>query len=427
MVLVGGVDSPVRAFTAVGGTPRFIRRARGSKIEDEDGNRYIDYVCSWGALILGSAHPKVVRALHTCISRGTSYGAPTKLETELAKLAINAVPSIDKIRFVNSGTEATMSALRVARAYTKRNRILKFEGCYHGHSDPLLVKGGSGMATFNVPDSAGVTSGATSDTIVVPYNDLNAVETTFEDHGDEIAAIIVEPIAANMGLIPPKAGYLKGLREVTRKYGALLVFDEVITGFRASIGGAQKLYGIQPDLTCLGKIIGGGLPVGAYGGSEEIMDLITPTGPVYQAGTLSGNPLAMTAGIVTLMEVKKPGFYERLERTSTRLERGLLEAADESNCKIQLKRVASMLGLFFTQHDVTDYASAKSSDTSAYKVFFNCMLQQGAYLPPSPFETVFISAAHTQRDLLKTVQAAKKAFQAVRNHTGEAKVESSTH
>ena len=413
-VLVGGVNSPVRAFTAVGGTPRFIRKARGSKLQDEDGNTYIDYVCSWGALILGSAHPRVVAALRGAIGRGTSYGAPTKVETELANLILDAFPSIQRIRFVNSGTEATMSALRVARAYTKRNRTLKFEGCYHGHSDSMLVKGGSGMATFGMPDSAGVTKESISGTIVAPYNDLESVKTVFEQHQDDIAAVIVEPIAANMGLVPPRPNYLQGLRDITKKFGALLIFDEVITGFRATIGGAQKLYGIQPDLTCLGKIIGGGLPVGAYGGADEIMELLSPIGPVYQAGTLSGNPLAMTAGIVTLRELRKRGFYDELNEASVRLERGLLGAAEEASVSVQLTRVGSMLGLFFTDEPVIDYQRVKSSDRHAYATVFSSMLEQGVYFPPSPFETLFVSAAHTQRDIERTVGAAKVAFQQVR-------------
>lgn len=410
-VLVGGVNSPVRAFSAVGGTPRFIKNARGSRIWDEDGNAYIDYVCSWGALILGSAYPKVVAAVRRSVSRGTSYGAPTKLETDLANLVISAFPSIQKIRFVNSGTEATMSALRVARGYTKRNKVLKFEGCYHGHSDSLLVKGGSGMATFGIPDSAGVTSEATSHTLVAPYNDLESVKAIFEQDPDGIAAVIVEPIAANMGLVPPKTSYLQGLREITKTFGALLVFDEVITGFRASIGGAQQLYGIKPDLTCLGKIIGGGLPVGAYGGANEIMAFVAPSGPVYQAGTLSGNPLAMTAGIATLHEVTKPAFYDRLEKTSAQLESGLRAAANEAHVDVQLTRVGSMLGLFFTNESVTNYNKVKSSDTSAYTIVFNSMLEQGVYLPPSPFETIFLSAAHTARDITRTVKAASLSFQ----------------
>lgn len=427
-VLVGGVNSPVRAFTAVGGTPRFIKRARGSKIQDEDGNIYIDYVCSWGALILGSAHPKVLAALRASVSRGTSYGAPTKLETELAKLITDQFPSIQKIRFVNSGTEATMSALRLARAYTKRSKILKFEGCYHGHSDSMLVKGGSGMATFGIPDSAGVTKGVASDTIVAPYNDPESVKMTFEEHPDEIAAVIVEPIAANMGLVPPNLAFLSGLRDVTRKHGTLLIFDEVITGFRASIGGAQKLYGVTPDLTSLGKIIGGGLPVGAYGGPGEIMDLVAPTGPVYQAGTLSGNPLAMTAGIATLKEIGRRGFYSKLELISAQVENGLVGAAKDANVDLQLTRVGSMVGLFFTREPVTNYKSVKSSDTVAYTMMFNWMLEKGVYLPPSPFETIFVSAAHNQNDVARTIKAAKEAFQwLTKRRSAEVKVGASAH
>lgn len=409
-VLVGGVDSPVRAFKAVQGTPLFIKRAKGSKMEDEDGNVYVDYVCSWGALILGSAHPEVVKSLRRYAPRGTSYGAPTKLETELAELIIEALPSIERLRFVNSGTEATMSALRVARAFTKRSKILKFEGCYHGHADSLLVKGGSGMATFGVPDSAGVTGSSTADTLVAPYNDAESVKGMFEKFGDQIAAVIVEPIAANMGLVPPKPDFLRSLREITEGNGSVLIFDEVITGFRASYGGAQRLYGIKPDITCLGKIIGGGLPVGAYGGREEIMNLLAPLGPVYQAGTLSGNPLAMTAGIATLNEVRKKGFHAKLERSSSLLERGLLEAAEEADCPLRLNRVGSMLGLFFTEKDVFDYSSAKSSDIQSYRVFFHSMLDQGIYLPPSAFETVFVSAAHSTRDIMETTNAAKRSF-----------------
>lgn len=412
-VLVGGVDSPVRAFKRVGGTPLFFKKAKGSKLYDEDGNAYVDYVCSWGALILGSAHPKVVGALSNYLPRGTSYGAPTRLEIELAELIIDALPSIEKIRFVNSGTEAAMSALRLARAYTGRSRILKFEGCYHGHADSLLVKGGSGMATLGVPDSAGVTRGATLDTLVAPYNDIESVKALFKKYGDEIAAVIVEPIAANMGLVPPTAGYLHDLREITQQCGSLLIFDEVITGFRAAYGGAQKLYGIQPDLTCLGKIIGGGLPVGAYGGKGVIMDLVAPLGPVYQAGTLSGNPLAMAAGIATLKEVRKKVFYEKLERASSFLANGLLRGAKEAGVHMRLNRLGSMLGLFFTEREVTDYWSAKSSNTESYGVFFHSMLEQGIYLPPSPYETIFTSSAHSGSDISRTIQAAKTAFQMV--------------
>ena len=412
-LLVGGVDSPVRNFGAVGGTPRFISKAWGSRIQDEDDNTYLDYVGSWGALILGAAHPRVVAGLRKAIGKGTSYGAPTRLESELAALVIKRFPSIQKIRFVSSGTEATMSALRLARAYTKRNKILKFEGCYHGHSDSLLVKGGSGMATFGIPNSAGVTAGAVSDTIVAPYNDPEFVSGVFEEHPDDIAAVIVEPIAANMGLIPPEPDFLDGLRSVTRRFGALLVFDEVITGFRASMGGAQKLYGIQPDITCLGKIIGGGLPVGAYGGPDEIMRLLSPLGPVYQAGTLSGNPLAMTAGIATLQELGKRGFYEKLEQASALLHDGVRRAATEARVDVQATRVGSMLGMFFTSQPVLNYNHAKSSDTSAYVSLFNSLLEQGVYFPPSPFETIFVSAAHTQRDIKRTIGAISQAFQKV--------------
>jgi len=409
-VLVGGVNSPVRAFKAVGGTPLFIRKASGSKVEDEDGNSYVDFVCSWGALILGSAFPTISKALIRQIPRGTTYGAPTKLEIELAETISNAVNSIERIRFVNSGTEASMSALRVARAFTKRKRILKFEGCYHGHADPLLVKGGSGMATFGAPDSAGVTEGAIADTLVASYNDLAAVKRIFEENSDEIAAVIVEPVAANMGVIPPADEFLHGLRAVTKQYGALLVFDEVITGFRMSYGGAQSKFGIQPDLTCLGKIIGGGLPVGAYGGRSDIMDQVAPVGPAYQAGTLSGNPLAMTAGLATLRELNKRHFYARLEKTSNELQDRLVRAAEEEGCDLRVNRVGSMMGLFFTTRNVVDYASAKLSDTARYRVFFHSMLKNGIYLPPSAFETVFISAAHSIIDIEACAKAAKDAF-----------------
>jgi len=411
-VLVGGVNSPVRAFKAVGGTPLFIKSAKGSKIQDEDGNVYIDYVCSWGALILGSAHSKVVHALRHRLHQGTSYGAPTGLEVELAEMVIDAMPSIEKVRFVSSGTEATMSALRLARAYTKRQRILKFEGCYHGHVDYLLVKGGSGMVTLGVPDSAGLSDVIAADTLVARYNDLESVKAVFEKYGEEIAAVIVEPIAANMGLIPPMPEFLRGLRELTKEADAVLVFDEVITGFRASYGGCQELYGIVPDLTCLGKIIGGGLPVGAYGGHEDIMNLLAPLGPVYQAGTLSGNPLAMAAGIETLKVLRTKGFYRKLERSSAKLENGLKKAARHAGCAVSLNRAGSMLGLFFTEKEVTDYSSAKSSNTSAHRIFFQSMLDQGIYLPPSAFETMFVSAAHTVSDISTTVEAAESAFQA---------------
>jgi len=411
--LVGGVNSPVRAFKAVGGIPLFIRRAHGSKIEDEDGNSYIDFVCSWGALILGSAFPRVTEVLCRRVPRGTAYGAPTKLEIELAEMIIRAVRSIEKIRFVNSGTEASMSAIRVARAFTRRKRVLKFEGCYHGHVDPLLVRGGSGMATFGVLDSAGVTEGTVADTLVAPYNDLDAVTRIFEKHGETIAAIIVEPVAANMGVVIPANGFLEGLRRITAQHGSLLIFDEVITGFRTSYGGAQSTFGVQPDLTCLGKIIGGGLPVGAYGGRSDIMDQVAPLGPVYQAGTLSGNPLAMAAGIATLRELEKRNFYQRLEKNANDLQHRLANIAEAEGCELRMNRVGSMLGLFFTDREVVDYASAKSSSTGRYRVFFHSMLNHGIYLPPSAFETVFISAAHSSTDIKLCANAAKVAFNSV--------------
>lgn len=418
-VLVGGVDSPVRAFKAVGGTPLFIRKAKGSKLEDEDGNTYIDFVCSWGALILGSAHPRIVKALRDYLSRGTSYGAPTRLETELAEIITEAMPSIERIRFVNSGTEASMSALRVARAFTKRSKILKFEGCYHGHADPFLVKGGSGMVTLGVPDSAGVTKASIEDTLVAPYNNISAVKRVFEEQGSEIAAVIVEPVAANMGVVPPSENFLKDLRTITSQYGTLLIFDEVITGFRVSYGGAQTVYGIQPDMTCLGKIIGGGLPVGAYGGRAEIMNQVAPAGPVYQAGTLSGNPLTMVAGTETLRELKKRGFYQRLERISAELNSQLVEAAAETGCSIRTNRVGSMVGLFFTNQDVVDYQSAKSSNTASYRLFFHSMLNRGIYLPPSAFETIFLSASHSTKNIDEFTTAAKIAFQTVKDSASE--------
>lgn len=414
-VLVGGVDSPVRAYKAVGGAPLFIRRAKGSEIQDEDGNSYIDYVCSWGALILGSAHPKVVKALRAYIPRGTSYGAPTRLEIELAELITDAMPSIDKVRFVNSGTEATMSALRLARAYTKRRKILKFEGCYHGHADSLLVKGGSGMATLGVADSAGITDTVAADTLVAPYNDIGAVKRFFDECAEDIAAVIVEPVAANMSVVPPREGFLSGLSELTRQHGALLIFDEVITGFRVAYGGAQQLYGVDPDLTCLGKIIGGGLPVGAFGGRDDIMNMVAPLGPVYQAGTLSGNPLAMSAGIANLKELRgKKAIYNRLERISARLEKGISNAAESEATTIQLNRIGSMLGLFFTDHAVVDYSSVKSSNVQEFNVFFHSMLESGIYLPPSAFETIFVSSAHTAHDISRTTDAAKLAFSKTR-------------
>jgi len=406
----GGVNSPVRAFSAVGGEPLFIAKGEGPYIYDVDGRRYIDYVLSWGPLILGHAHPQVVSALKKAAERGISYGAPTTLETELAKRVVEAVPSIEMVRFVNSGTEATMSALRLARAYTGRSKIIKFEGCYHGHADFLLVRAGSGVATLGLPDSAGVPEGIAQDTLVAPYNDLQAVDRLFSENRAQIAAVIVEPVAGNMGVIPPEPGFLAGLRAVTKAEGALLVFDEVITGFRVAYGGAQALYGVAPDLTCLGKVIGGGLPVGAYGGRREIMAMVAPLGPVYQAGTLSGNPLAMTAGIETLKVLAEPGAYERLEERSARLAEGLRAAAEAARIPIFQTRVGSMFCTFFSTERVVDYASAKRSDTNRYARFFRAMLASGVYLAPSQFEAGFLSLAHSEQDIERTVQAAEAAF-----------------
>ncbi len=409
-VLPGGVDSPVRAFRSVGGEPLFIARGQGSKIHDVDGNEYIDYVCSWGPLILGHAHPRVVSALKEAVEKGTSYGAPTELETTLARMVVEAIPSVEMVRFVNSGTEATMTALRLARAYTGRNKIVKFEGCYHGHADMLLVQAGSGVATLGLPDSPGVPPSMVSDTLSAPYNDLGAVKALFEANADQIAAIILEPVAGNMGVVAPQEGFLEGLRRITEQYGALLIFDEVITGFRVAHGGAQELYGVKPDLTCLGKIIGGGLPVGAYGGRQEIMNAVAPLGAMYQAGTLSGNPLAMTGGIETLKVLNEPGVYEELERKSTKLADGLREAATAAGVPVYQTRVGSMLCLFFTDQAVVDYATAKTADTQRYASYFQHMLEQGIYLAPSQFETSFVSLAHTDEEIEITLRAATYAL-----------------
>ena len=409
----GGVNSPVRAFSAVGGEPLFIARGEGPYIYDVDGRRYIDYVLSWGPLILGHAHPQVVSALKEAAERGISYGAPTALETELAKRVVEAVPSIEMVRFVNSGTEATMSALRLARAYTGRSKIIKFEGCYHGHADFLLVRAGSGVTTLGLPDSAGVPEGSAQDTLVAPYNDLQAVDRLFSENRSEIAAVVVEPVAGNMGVIPPEPGFLAGLRGVTKAEGALLIFDEVITGFRVAYGGAQALYGVTPDLTCLGKIIGGGLPVGAYGGRREIMEMVAPLGPVYQAGTLSGNPLAMTAGIETLKVLAQHGTYERLEEKSARLADGIRAAAEAARIPAFQTRVGSLFCTFFNAERVVDYASAKRSDTSRYALFFRAMLASGVYLAPSQFEAGFLSLAHSEQDIERTIRAAEAAFAGV--------------
>ena len=412
--LPGGVDSPVRAFKAVGGNPLFIQRGNGSRLYDVDDNEYLDYVCSWGPLILGHARPEVVEALKRAAGNGTSFGAPTELETTLAKLVTAAMPSIEMIRFVNSGTEATMSALRLARAFTGRDKIIKFAGGYHGHSDGLLIKSGSGLATLSIPDSPGVPLSYSQNTLVAPYNDANAVEKFFQQYPQEIAAVIVEPVAANMGVVLPKPGYLENLRKLTQEFGALLIFDEVITGFRVALGGAQALYGVIPDLTCLGKIIGGGLPVGAYGGKREIMQMMAPVGPVYQAGTLSGNPLAMTAGIETLKILGQPGIYAKLENKTAQLEDGIRKTAAESGISFYISRVASLVTLFFVSRPVGDYEAAKQSNTTVFNQIFHRLQEQGIYWPPSQFEAAFVSLAHSAEDIQLTVKAFQKAFQGLK-------------
>ncbi|MDP3879482.1 MAG: glutamate-1-semialdehyde 2,1-aminomutase [Dehalococcoidales bacterium] len=412
--LPGGVDSPVRAFKAVGGTPPFMVRGQGSKIYDADGNEYIDYVCSWGPLILGHSHPHVVEALREAVARGTSFGASTELEITLAKMISEAMPSLEMLRFVNSGTEATMTALRLARAFTGRDRIIKFAGGYHGHSDGLLAKAGSGVATLGIPDSPGVPQGYAQNTLVAPYNDAAAMEEILRSYHGEIAAVIIEPVAANMGLVMPKPGFLAELRRLTSQFGALLIFDEVITGFRVAYGGAQSLFGITPDLTCLGKIIGGGLPVGAYGGRREIMEMMAPEGPVYQAGTLSGNPLVMTAGIETVKVLSYPGVYEQMEAKASRLAEGVTAAAAEAGISVRIARVASLLTVFFTAQAVVDYDSAKRSDTTLFARFFRELLSNGIYWPPSQFEAAFISLAHSDEDIQATVKVVADAFSTVK-------------
>jgi glutamate-1-semialdehyde 2,1-aminomutase len=409
-LIPGGVNSPVRAFRAVGGNPVFIDRAKGSKIYDVDGNAYIDYVLSWGPLILGHTHPKIVNALKKAIERGTSYGAPTRLEIELAELVLKAYPSMDKVRMVNSGTEATMSAVRVARGFTGRDKIIKFDGCYHGHADGLLVKAGSGATTFGVPDSPGVPKSYAKNTITLPFNNINALKAVIKNEWRSIACVVIEPVVGNIGCVLPKSGFLESLRKLTKDHAIVLIFDEVMTGFRVSYGGAQAYYGITPDMTCLGKIIGGGLPVGAYGGKKEIMSMVSPEGPVYQAGTLSGNPLAMTAGIETLKILSKDGSYAKLEKISALLEKGLRDAAKTAGVRTRFYRAGTMFCTYFTDTDVIDYKTAKTSDTSRFSRFFSALLKRNVYVAPSQFEAGFISLAHTERDVEKTVKAAYESF-----------------
>ena len=412
-LMPGGVNSPVRAFRAVGGDPVFMAGGKGSSIVDVDGRSYIDYVLSWGPLILGHSHPEVVEALAKALERGTSFGACTEGEVEFAERICGAYPSIERVRLVNSGTEATLSALRVARAATGRERILKFEGCYHGHGDSLLVKAGSGVATLGLPDSPGVPRALAELTVTVPFNDPAALEEAFRVHANQLAAVIVEPVIGNAGCIPPQAGFLEKLRGLTAGQGTVLILDEVMTGFRVAYGGAQELFKIQPDLTTLGKVIGGGLPVGAYGGKASLMDWVAPAGPVYQAGTLSGNPLAVTAGLKTLEILRRPGTYERLEGVSNQLAGGLATAAAKAGVPLTVNRVGSMFTCFFTNESVADYASAKKADTSRFARFFRSLLGRGVYFPPSQFEAAFVSTAHHESDVATTVEAAAKAFEEI--------------
>ncbi|MCK5286884.1 MAG: glutamate-1-semialdehyde 2,1-aminomutase [Thermodesulfovibrionia bacterium] len=409
-LIPGGVNSPVRAFKAVGGKPLFIKWGKGSKIYDVDGNEYIDYVLSWGPLILGHAHPQVTRALKKAVEKGTSYGAPTSLEIELAGMVRKAYPSMEIIRMVNSGTEAAMSAIRVARGFTGRDKIIKFEGCYHGHADGLLVRAGSGAMTFGVPDSPGVPEDYAKNTITVPFNDLKTFDKILKKEAKKIASVILEPVVGNIGCVLPRPGFLNGIRRLTKRYGIILIFDEVMTGFRVSYGGAQKAYGIKPDMTCLGKVIGGGLPVGAYGGKKEIMKMVAPDGPVYQAGTLSGNPLAMTAGIETLKILSKHNTYKKLMDKAEALEHALQDASKRAGIKTKFYRAGTMFCTYFTDSEVIDYATAKKADTVQFAKFFGKMLEGGINLAPSQFEAGFISLAHSHADINKTAQVAYKAF-----------------
>jgi glutamate-1-semialdehyde 2,1-aminomutase len=409
-IIPGGVNSPVRACKSVGADPLFIDRADGCLIYDADGNRFIDYIGSWGPMILGHRHPAVLEAIKAVLDRGTSFGAPTDLEIKLAEMVIDAVASVDVVRMVNSGTEATMSAIRLARGVTGRDLVIKFDGCYHGHADTLLVAAGSGVATLGIPGSPGVPADVARHTLSLPFNDIGAVQRVMDEKGDQVACIIIEPVAGNMGLVPPAAGFLESLRTVTEKHGVILIFDEVMTGFRVAYGGAQTLYGIRPDLTCFGKVIGGGLPVGAYGGKKEIMAQIAPQGSVYQAGTLSGNPIAMAAGIATLEQLKKEGVYESLAEKSNRLAAGLAGAARQSGIAARVDHVGSMLGMFFTDRDVTNFEEAKTCDLERFSAFYQGMRQSGIYLAPSQFEVLFLSAAHTDEHIDATINAAQQVL-----------------
>ncbi|WP_341300513.1 glutamate-1-semialdehyde 2,1-aminomutase [Lysinibacillus sp. FSL H8-0500] len=414
-VIPGGVNSPVRAFSLVDSPPVFITKGQGSHIFDVDGNEYIDYICSWGPLILGHAHPAVEKEIQKAVSDGSSFGLSTEIEVKMAKLICEIVPSIEMVRMVNSGTEAVMSALRLARGYTKRQKIVKFQGGYHGHADALLIKAGSGVATLGLPDSPGIPNNVASDTITLPYNGMESIRHTFEQFGEQIAAVIVEPVAGNMGVVPPNPGFLQGLREITEQYRSLLIFDEVMTGFRVDYHGAQSLYGVNPDITCLGKIIGGGLPVGAYGGKREIMEQIAPAGPIYQAGTLSGNPLAMSAGYKTLQLLEKIEIYDELERKAARLEEGFRQNAELTSVPLKINRVGSMLSTFFTEQEVVDYETAKSSDMQVFKKYYMSMLNLGILTAPTPYEVMFISAAHSEEDIEDTIKAHYQALSNVKN------------
>lgn len=406
----GGVNSPARSWGAVGGDPLFLAKGAGSHVWDVDGNEYIDYVCSWGPLILGHAHPEVLAAISAAAKNGTSFGAPTEAENVMARLVVGAFPSMDKVRFVSSGTEATMSALRLARAFTGRDKIIKFAGGYHGHADALLVAAGSGAMAHGVPDSAGVTASFAKDTLVAEYNDIDSVDSYFSQYPEDIACIIIEPIAGNMGVIPPQPGFLQGLRDVTSNHGALLIFDEVISGFRVKYGGAQHIYGVTPDITALGKIVGGGMPVGAYGGRQDIMETVAPLGPMYQAGTLSGNPVAMAAGVKTLELLQRPGVYDELELKASKLVEGIQGVFAEAETPLTVNRVGSMMTIFFNPNEVTGWSSVSESDKDGFGKFFHRMLDEGVYLPPSPFEAMFVSTAHTDADIDATIEAARRAL-----------------